>query len=256
MMKILTENLKKQIKKHSELDETIECCGFVIFSNSEKELINYPCQNTSVNPSQSFKIDPVEYIEAKQIGQILAIYHSHPDTEGNLLEFSELDKKTSENLNLPNILYLLKTEEFLTYVSCGYENPYVGRPYCLGVFDCFTLVQDYFKRELNVDISDVNHSLRMIDNFNLLKFMPAQTIKDFIINHCIQNGGIEVDKNNIKKHDVIIVTADNTEFPLHNMIYLGNNLVLHQPRGDSLMENYDDRLRKKTVFVFRHKSLM
>ena len=30
----------------------------------------------------------------------------------------------------------------------------------MGIFDCFTLIQDYFERKFNIIISDFNHELR------------------------------------------------------------------------------------------------
>ena len=71
----------------------------------------------------------------------------------------------------------------------------------------------------------------------------------------------------MKKNKVIIITgvtgqdgslmADyllkNTE---HIAIYLGDDLILHQPRGrESLIEKYSEALKRRKSYIIRHKKL-
>ncbi len=40
---------------------------------------------------------------------------------------------------------------------CGFEMPYLGRPYVFGVFDCWMLCRDYLKREFDVELNANAH---------------------------------------------------------------------------------------------------
>ena len=61
-------------------------------------------------------------------------------------------------------IYKIKENEFEIYKPQGLEIPLVGRYYIAGVFDCFTLVQDYFQIKFNILISDFNHELRYLSS--------------------------------------------------------------------------------------------
>lgn len=253
----LNDTIKSEIKQHALNENPNECCGFIIEDKNSKNITINKCKNISKNPLISFKISSQEYLSTKEIGEILSIYHSHP---GDSFQFSELDKKISEAFNLKNIVYLIKKDDFIEYIPQGYENPYVGRQYYTGIFDCYTLVQDYFKRELNININDLpilEYPMRLIDEkYVLKKFSTIENIIDYSKKHAENNDFIEISNQNLKKHDLLILKNSGHGLPIHILIYLGNNNILHQTRETSLIEEYNTDFKKRVIHALRHKSLL
>jgi len=63
-----------------------------------------------------------------------------------------------------------------------------------------------------------------------------------------------VQDGTLKKYDCILFKfLKNTE---HIAVYLGDDLILHQPRGkESLIEKYSSPLKRRKSYIIRHKSL-
>ena len=139
--------IKSEIKKHSLSDIENECCGLVVFSSKDKVNIVFPCENKAKQRDSRFSICPKDYLKASSLGKIIAMYHSHPKQA--LDGFSELDKIQSSGHRLPSILYNIERDKFLLFEPEEYQDPYVGRAFRIGTQDCFTLLTDYYKNELN-----------------------------------------------------------------------------------------------------------
>ena len=236
---VLTPELKSQLKEHALSDTTKECCG--LFVNDGKYI---PLQNESKNPSESFVIELASIREIENKQNIIGIFHSHLDGT-----FSGVDKHISEIKKIPSIIYKIKEDEFEIYEPIGLEIPYCGRSYAIGIFDCFTLIQDYYKRELNINISNVDYKFRYSMNFSEIEDNTPDN--KVTINHLLQNGFSEV--KNLKKHDIILSRCPKIKFGVHYSIYLENNKVLHQYMEEpSSIDDYDSVQKKLTVGFFRH----
>ena len=94
---MLTDDyIESEIRKHADNDLENESCGFVVFSTEDKVNIVFPCQNQSRHKDKHFSINPRDYIRASKLGEIIAVYHSHPDQVVG--KFSEFDKKQARYL--------------------------------------------------------------------------------------------------------------------------------------------------------------
>lgn len=103
--KVMTQILNK-IKIHALSKLKEEVCGFVVQLN--EEVFIKECKNISTTPHKKFEIHPEAYLQTKLEYDILAIYHSHPNSES----FSETDKIMSRINCLPNILYINEKDKF------------------------------------------------------------------------------------------------------------------------------------------------
>lgn len=90
------------------------------------------------------------------MGEVTAIVHSHPD---ELARASEADKVACEASGLPWLIVSVLKEDGVPVASevnqiepCGYEAPLIGRTFAHGVTDCFSLIVDYYKRELGIQL--------------------------------------------------------------------------------------------------------
>ena len=99
-------NIKTNIKNHS-LSKNEEICGFVIQDSDNIKI--YPVDNAAKDKKNTFIIPAKEYLYVEQNFKVLAIYHSHLESDTTP---SEMDKKTCEAVHLPFIIYSKKTDDF------------------------------------------------------------------------------------------------------------------------------------------------
>lgn len=255
----LTKNLQQQIITHAQDAYPNECCGLIIDGQY------YPCANIAPNPTEHFEIDPKDFARAESMGQIQAIVHSHPN--GNA-EPSEIDRVQMGVHGLDWVIcafgYHADGKEYFD-VKChkpkAYQAPLLGREYHHGVQDCYSLVQDYYSRELDIHLPDFhrrdgwwedeNHEPLYEKNFAKAGFIKVQ------------------DETDLQKHDVILCRVGRTHHVNHALIYVGdgklksettpdcvgNALILHHPHGSlSVREIYGDNWQRRTAMVVRHQA--
>ena len=110
----MKENIKQVIREHALEELPNECCGLLV-DDEHGEVQVFKCRNSSeFNRKEHFSISPEEYLVATTLGKISAIYHSHPITYEKA-QFSEFDKKVSQNNNIKSILYDITQNEFLEH---------------------------------------------------------------------------------------------------------------------------------------------
>tara|TARA_R100000008_G_C3551049_1_gene150437 strand:+ start:133 stop:849 length:717 start_codon:yes stop_codon:yes gene_type:complete len=236
---ILHRNIKDKIKDYSLRESPNECCGLIVNDQSKGDIV-FLCKNISDNPRVHFEIDTKDYLRASQLGEIVAVFHSHVNGDS---QFSELDKQVSNGLEIQSILYSVKENKFNVYYPNDYTNEYVGRKFEIGKSDCFSVMRDFFMKELNI----------FVNNYHRDQDWQKKT--PHIYDHSYEKEGfIKVEDGTLKKYDCILFKfLKNTE---HIAVYLGDDLILHQPRGkESLIEKYSPSLERRKSYIIRHRSL-
>ena len=244
---MLTNTHKIIIKQHALESSPKECCGLILNDN---QLIK--CENVSDFPETRFAIDN-NVVNKIGLQNINAFYHSHDYIQ----IFSIADIAFSEKLQKICYLYICHYNLFKEYIPGGMLVPYVGRTFFQGTLDCFTLVQDYYRRELNLSLSDLEHPERY--NRELWKNPSSDDLKKYdahniLKTYFINNKFVEV--NNLKKHDIILTKMPEIPFPIHVMIYLDNNRVLQHMHELSEITPYSNAMKRLTCMVMRHKYLL
>ena len=107
-----TKEALRAIVDESESNSFIEICGFVGFDKEKKTYIVQNEKNMAEDPSEYFMIDPLNYLIFKEKYDLLAVYHSHINTDA---EPSEFDVKMSNNCCIPFLIYSIETKKFDLY---------------------------------------------------------------------------------------------------------------------------------------------
>lgn len=217
-----------------------ESCGFILQDNS----IVF-CFNIAEDPEKAFKINPADYI--KHIGKIKYLFHSHcVDTNrANPLDPRTPSVKDMEGQKLTGVPWLIFATEGWT-VSDPITLPrtpntnYLDRPFIWFINDCYTLVQDYYKFELAIelkpyilhDYTKVRKSDKVFDEFiEDYGFTELLTLDD------LQNG------------DLFII--DNSGFTENHLAIYHEGCLLHQGllSCKEPMENFMTQIKKRLRYV-------
>lgn len=245
---MLTAKIKKAINAHALAEYPRESCGVIV----NKEYI--PCKNIAADDAQ-FEICPYDLVGASGEGKILAYVHSHPD---GTCEPSMPDRVQMNLHGLPWVI--TNGSEVALHKPDGYQAPLLGREYHHGLMDCYSLVKDYYKRELSITLNDYERD----DEW----WADAKS-KPLYLDNFKREGFFEV--NTIQKHDAILCKLGRSEHINHALVFIGDGtltseptdavisdcLVLHHPYNQqSLREMYSEQWQRRAAVIIRHKDLL
>ena len=93
----MNSKCKQDAINHAKECVPNECCGLFLKTNNGFEY--YKCRNISYEiKAESFVIDPCDYADGEDKGEVVGIVHSHPQ---NVLEFSAQDKYSCKSIDVP-----------------------------------------------------------------------------------------------------------------------------------------------------------
>ena len=178
---------KVEALTHAKIQDPKESVGLLI--NKKGKKIYLPCNNIS-SESDSFILDPNDYIKAEKKGEIIAVIHSHPITPPIP---SQADKVSCEHTKLPWYIVNPKTEQWGYLEPCGYKAPILGREYVWGITDCWSLIVDWYKEEKNIELLDYPRP-KIIEDFYknpvFEKYLPSRGFKLLEPNQPLINGDL------------------------------------------------------------------
>ena len=231
-------NEDKEIIKYLFDKYPEEGCGLLVNKRGKSTWI--PCENIAEDKKENFVISSTDYIKASLSGDLMAVVHSHPDGSA---ELSEHDKKTSNFLGVPYIVYSLPEVEKTVYTPEYSRNTFVGREYSFGENDCYSLVRDYYREKLNINLpTTVFEDDWWEKGFNYFDdlFEPF--------------GFEKVDT--LQENDVIVFRMM-AQVPNHCGVYLGEDLFLHHAVNRlSCRESINSVWRKYIVGYYRCKQFI
>lgn len=225
-----------------------EACGLVIIANGKEEYI--ACRNIALSKSEHFVLAPEDYADAEDRGTVTAIVHTHPDA---CAKASQADRVSCEAHGLPWHIFSIHKDllnggrivcgEEYAFGPSGYVAPLLGREFNYGVLDCLSLIGDYYKQELNIDLHDDQVEHR--DGW-------WNTGADLYVNGLIAHGFVPV-YDTMQKGDIILMQIRGKK-PNHAGVYIGNGLMLHHLYGRlSGTDVYGGYWKEVTRQVYRRK---
>lgn len=234
----LPDSVLTEVYTHIEQSLPKEACGLLL--SIKGKYTYFSCKNTSEN-NLDFILDPNDWVKAEESGTILAIIHSHPYLSPKA---TQADLVGCERSQLPWIIINWPNKTQVYIEPKGYKAPLEGREYSYGTLDCVTILQDYYKELLGIEIYVPNDR-------------PEswwQSGGNLYLENTLNNGFYQVESPQL--HDVLLMRMGNTQHPNHAAIWVGGNKILQHTRGRlSSINVYGGWYQKITTHIFRHKDV-
>jgi proteasome lid subunit RPN8/RPN11 len=233
---------REAIYAHAEREQPRECCGLLVREPACGAVLYLPAANLCAEGGHDrFRLDPMTYAEAEEIGQVLAVVHSHPNASANP---SMADRVGCERSALTWLVMGWPSGVVKAVSPEGWQAPYKGREFCHGVLDCYTLIQDWYLRELRIELPDFERE----DGW----WEPARG-EDLYMRHYREAGFERVD-GPPQRHDVILMQVRSDQAN-HGAVYLGDGVLLHHLHGRLSCEDvYGGYWERHTLALLRHRS--
>ena len=228
---------KSDAAKHAEECMPKESCGLLAVIKGKETY--WPCKNIAESGFEYFIIDPDDWAECEDTGEIIGIVHSHPYDSP---QPSDNDKASCEYLDLPSHIYSVRMKEWCSFEPSGWKAPsLIGRTWIWGKHDCWSLITDYFleKKQIN------------------LKFWPRpKNLKEFANNpyfeKVLTESGFKKVDNDIQINDILLMEGIYDKLN-HVALYIGDQTIFHHNiKQLSCREIYDLKYIQATKKVYRY----
>ncbi|MFW8567078.1 C40 family peptidase [Orrella sp. 11846] len=254
--------IRKAIERHALEDYPRESCGLIVADGDKQKYIR--CRNVAEN-GQDFRLPAEDYAAAEDHGQVLAVVHSHIDRDAMP---TEADLVSCEVTGLPWHTIAVgqdagedapKVLGWHSFEPSGYVAPLVGRSFTHGQLDCYTLIRDFYARELGIEIPDFDRP----DNWWDKPEYGELYLENF------QKAGFNRIDERPRYGDVILMQyrSDRTN---HGGVYISDEPLKSQPGlhpvPNALLHHAMPRLSERVLYsgywsditrmIVRHKDLL
>lgn len=231
--------------EHARASAPKESCGLLLVVNGLERYL--PCENLSANPEISFQLDEELLVEYEH--SIVAIVHSH--AFGDCFP-SGADSLGCEETGIPWKIIDLQGGAAWIYPS-DFQDSLIGRIYEFGVFDCFTVIRDYYAWTHHVTLPNYTEDMRN-------RWLAGEEV---YLDMYHEAGFRPVDMEDLQEGDLILFgfpcpryRKDGKRPVNHAAVYLGNGVILHHTEGHlsskDLLDGY--YLRHARMFL-RHQEV-
>lgn len=243
-----TDAIVRDIHRHAMQDFPNESCGLIVKVGRKSQVVR--CKNVADDPRRFFVMDADDQQRAEEMGEVIAVWHTHPN--GRPVP-SEADRAGCTATELPWFITAIwkEGEDFrmsdttVTLPDPDFKMPYLGRPYVFGVFDCYSLVTDYMEGEFGIVMDKKLHS-------RIPKWWEKGI--NFFGDEYDALGFNRLIDQEPQPGDLFLMQIGAT-VPNHIAVYLGDDMILHHCH-DRLSSRavYGGFWDKHTTHHLRHKS--
>ena len=222
---------------HAKDQDPKEAVGLLLNIRGKQKY--YPCQNLAITNHQEFILNPEDYVKADNLGDIVAVVHSHPSTPPIP---SKADRISCEHSKLPWHIVNPKTGEWGQCQQEVYVPDLLGRTWVWGVTDCWSLVVDWYKQERGIILKDYARTMT-----------PQEFLEDPLFeDYAWRTGFRELRPDEpCEEGDVLLMSIMHPTLN-HVAIFLGDMVLHHLADRLSCREPYSEWLLKCTGKRYRY----
>ncbi len=228
---------KDAAAEHARQQFPREACGLVVVVKGRARY--WPCGNIA-EAADHFVLAPADFAAAEDAGEVVGVFHSHPNEGANP---SEADLVGCEASGVEWHILALPSGAWRSFAPSGYAAPLVGRQFHHGVLDCYTLIRDWYAQERGVELPDFLRTDAWWErgqNLYLEGFPRA--------------GFRSVPLESMSHGDVLLMQIQ-SPVPNHAAIYLGDGMILHHLYGRlSSRDVFGGYFQHVTTHCLRHAS--
>ena len=230
---------KIQAEKYAREQSPNEACGLLAIIEGKETF--WPCKNLAEGKFEFFILDPDDWVECEDTGEIIGVIHSHPKGAATA---SDNDKAACEHLGFPYYIYSVEQKHWICFEPTGWKAPsLIGRRFIWGKYDCWSIVTDWFKETKNIEIKYWNRPQKIKDFLNNPQFEYALPKLNFVK---------QPTNKNIKEGDVLLFQSITGNLD-HVAVYIGENMILnHNIKALSCRELFDLKYQKALKAVYRY----
>ena len=141
-------NWKESFKEYAKEQAPNEACGLLAVIKGEETF--WPCKNIAEGKFEFFMLDPDDWAECEDAGEVIGVIHSHPVGSATP---SDTDKAACEHLGFPYFIYSIQHDHWEKLEPSDWKAPsLIGRRFIWGKYDCWSIVTDWLKENKNIDI--------------------------------------------------------------------------------------------------------
>ena len=204
---------KESFKKYAQEQTPNEACGLLAIIDGKETF--WPCKNLAEGKHEFFMLNPDDWAECEDTGEIIGVIHSHP--VGAAIA-SEADKASCEHIGFPYYIYSINEDHWICIEPTGWKAPsLIGRRFIWGKYDCWSIVTDWLKENKNINI----------------KYWPRpKTLKEFSENPEFEyalpklNFVKQQDNQKFQEGDVLLFKGAKGKAS-HVAVYIGDSMILN-----------------------------
>ena len=238
---MLDMSWKESFKKYAKKQEPEEACGLLAIIKGKETF--WPCKNLAEGKHEFFILDPDDWADCEDTGEVVGVIHSHPVGPAKP---SDTDKAACEHLGSPYYIYSIEHDHWQELKPSGWRaTTLIGRRFIWGKYDCWSIVTDWYKEVKDIDIPYWNR---------------PKKIKDFLANPEFEfalpklNFRKQVKHDDIQVGDVLLFESITKNLD-HVAVYIGDMMILnHNIKGLSCREPFDLRYQQSLRGVYRYEA--
>jgi proteasome lid subunit RPN8/RPN11 len=215
-MKLPQETID-DINRHAFMQYPQEACGLIM------DDYFFPCDNIAVDPTKAFRISPEVFVEKTLVAKLQAVIHSHcvdpnKPNNGDPRWASSADMDGWMASNVPWGIVATNGRDDVSSILWYDDNeiaPLEGRDFIHGFHDCYSIVRDYFRTQLNIELGNYSRQMDWWDNG-----------QDLYSENFAKEGFVEIPMSQVRTNDVCLFRVRSPVIN-HAAVVTGDNQILH-----------------------------
>jgi len=229
----------KELEKHVLDEYPKEACGIVV----EDKFI--PLFNSHPNPVDNFLIGNEIYFQYKEILQGIIHSHCSDSITKDIRSPSLHDMQSAEDTAVPWGIIGCDGEnvtELVWFNSLTEIQPLLGRVYLSGIYDCFTLLRDFYVLNFNYDIGICPREINwQVNSPSLLQL----TLPDYIKGRFVK----------MPNEGDTLAFCIGSAYVNHLGVYLGKGKFLHHLHNSKSRVDELSRWKAHLTSIFRPEEI-